>query len=70
MRDKVEPLLNSGDYTAALTELAALHEPVDAFFDNVMVMADDAAVRNNRLALLDSLRTLFLRIADLSRLQG
>jgi glycyl-tRNA synthetase beta chain len=70
MRDKVEPLLNSGDYTTALTELAALREPVDAFFDNVMVMADDAAVRSNRLALLDSLRTLFLRIADLSRLQG
>ncbi len=70
MRDKLEPLLNSGDYTTALTELAALRKPVDAFFDNVMVMADDAAVRNNRLALLDSLRTLFLRIADLSRLQG
>lgn len=70
MRDKLEPLLNSGDYTTALTELAALREPVDAFFDNVMVMADDTAVRNNRLALLDSLRTLFLRIADLSRLQG
>ena len=70
MRDKLEPLLNKGDYTTALTELAALREPVDAFFDTVMVMADDDAVRNNRLALLDSLRTLFLRIADLSRLQG
>jgi glycyl-tRNA synthetase beta chain len=70
MCDKVEPLLQSGDYTSALTELAALREPVDAFFDNVMVMADDPAVRGNRLALLDSLRTLFLRIADLSRLQG
>lgn len=70
MHEKVEPLLHNGDYTTALTELAALREPVDAFFDNVMVMADDAAVRSNRLALLDSLRTLFLRIADLSRLQG
>lgn len=70
MRQKLEPLIDNGDYTTALTELAALREPVDAFFDNVMVMADDIAVRNNRLALLDSLRTLFLRIADLSRLQG
>ena len=70
IHDKVEPLLQRGDYTAALTELAALRKPVDAFFDNVMVMVDDAAVRDNRLALLNSLRTLFLRIADLSRLQG
>jgi len=66
---EVEPLLSSGDYTAALTKLASLREPVDAFFDNVMVMADDEAIRNNRLALLNGLRKLFLRIADLSRLQ-
>ena len=67
--DDVEPLLKSGDYTAALTKLASLREPVDAFFDSVMVMADDEKIRNNRLALLNSLRKLFLRIADLSRLQ-
>jgi len=66
----VEPLLASGDYTAALTQLASLKGPVDAFFDNVMVMADDEAIRNNRLALLNILRQLFLRIADLSRLQN
>ena len=65
----VEPLLNSGDYTAALTKLASLREPVDTFFDGVMVMADDDKIRNNRLALLNILRKLFLRIADLSRLQ-
>ncbi|WP_126452049.1 glycine--tRNA ligase subunit beta [Sulfuriflexus mobilis] len=70
MRERLEPLLHKGDYTTALTELAALRGPVDAFFDNVMVMADDVAVRNNRLALLDGMRTLFLRIADLSRLQA
>lgn len=70
MRKNLEPLLDNGDYTGALSELAALREPVDAFFDHVMVMADDVAIRNNRLALLDSLRTLFLRIVDLSRLQG
>jgi len=66
---EVEPLLSSGDYTAALTKLASLREPVDSFFDGVMVMADNEAIRNNRLALLNSLRKLFLRIADLSRLQ-
>jgi len=69
MHGELEPLLGSGDYTSALTRLAGLREPVDAFFDNVMVMADDDAVRNNRLALLNGLRNLFLRIADLSRLQ-
>ena len=67
--DDVEPLLKAADYSAALTKLASLREPVDAFFDNVMVMAEDDAIRNNRLALLDGLRKLFLRIADLSRLQ-
>lgn len=67
---KVEPLLDKGDYTSALTNLASLREPVDSFFDNVMVMADDVAIRNNRLALLNTLRQLFLRIADLSRLQN
>ena len=45
-----------------------LREPVDRFFDDVMVMADDAAVRANRLALLGALRALFLDVADISRL--
>ena len=64
----VRPLLDERDYTRSLRELAALRQPVDSFFDDVMVMADDAAVRTNRLALLAGLRTLFLDVADISRL--
>jgi glycyl-tRNA synthetase beta chain len=58
------------DYGAALTRLAKLRPAVDAFFDGVMVNADDPALRNNRLALLAQLRGLFTRIADLSCLPG
>lgn len=58
--------LNQGDYTQALTALAQLQEPVDAFFDHVLVNAEDEAVRENRLALLHMLRELFLQIADIS----
>jgi len=64
----VRPLLDERDYTRALQSLAALRGPVDRFFDDVMVMADDAAVRANRLALLGALRALFLDVADISRL--
>jgi glycyl-tRNA synthetase beta chain len=59
-----------GDFGALCKQLATLREPVDGFFDAVMVMADDAAVRRNRLALLARLHRLFLAVADLSRLQG
>jgi glycyl-tRNA synthetase beta chain len=65
----VNVMFNEGDYENALWELSALRKPVDAFFDSVMVMADDPAIRNNRLALLGQMRDLFLRAADLSRLQ-
>jgi len=65
---KVLPLFEQGDYASALTSLASLREPIDIFFDEVMVMADDEAVRNNRLALLNRLRNLFLRVADISLL--
>lgn len=58
--------LQAGNYAEALSSLASLQEPVDAFFDNVMVNADDDAVRQNRLALLQNLRELFLQIADIS----
>ena len=58
------------DYAAALTRLARLRPAVDAFFDNVMVNAEDPALRNNRLALLAQLRAQFSRIADLSCLPG
>lgn len=68
--EKVIPLFDQGDYGTALSSLADLRAPVDAFFDKVMVMADDEAVRNNRLALLNRLRNLFLRVADISVLSG
>ncbi|GHG58499.1 glycine--tRNA ligase beta subunit [Alishewanella longhuensis] len=57
------------DYSEALTHLAALREVIDSFFDQVMVNADDLAVRANRLALLKQLRDLFLQVADISVLQ-
>ncbi len=56
------------EYTQALTCLAQLREPVDAFFDAVMVNADDASLRRNRLNLLKALRELFLQVADISQL--
>lgn len=65
----VTPLLQSHDYTPALTELATLRAPIDAFFDSVMVMADDAAIKQNRLRLLAELRALFISVADVSVLQ-
>jgi glycyl-tRNA synthetase beta chain len=61
--------MSKGDYTPALQKLAGLRDAVDAFFDQVMVMVDDDDLRANRLALLNELGTLFLRVADLSRLQ-
>jgi glycyl-tRNA synthetase beta chain len=67
-REKVGPLLAERRYARVLNELADLRDPVDRFFDDVMVMADDAAVRDNRLAVLGELRALFLDVADISRL--
>ena len=66
--ETVEPMIANRDYTDALTRLAELRVPVDRFFDDVMVMVVDAAMRNNRLALLGELRSRFLDIADISRL--
>lgn len=66
--EQVLPLFEQGDYASALRSLASLREPVDNFFDQVMVMAEDDATRNNRLALLNRLRNLFLRVADISLL--
>jgi glycyl-tRNA synthetase beta chain len=62
------PLLQRGDYAGYLKAFAVLKSPVDAFFDSVMVMVDDAAVRRNRLALLADLRQEMNRIADISKL--
>ncbi|RZV34486.1 MAG: glycine--tRNA ligase subunit beta [Chromatiales bacterium] len=67
-REKVSPMLEQRRYAEILNKLADLRDPVDRFFDDVMVMADDDAVRQNRLALLGELRALFLDVADISRL--
>jgi glycyl-tRNA synthetase beta chain len=67
---ELAPLFEQRDYTTALNRLAALRPQVDAFFTEVMVMADDAAVKANRLALLARLRGLFLQVADISLLQA
>ena len=63
---EVDIAVPSQDYTRILTALATLRNVIDNFFDNVMVMADDEAVKNNRLALLSLLRQLFLTTADIS----
>ncbi|MDG1163910.1 MAG: glycine--tRNA ligase subunit beta, partial [Porticoccaceae bacterium] len=68
LSDEVAPLFEQRDYNAVLTKLALLREPVDSFFDDVMVMAEDVAIRDNRLALLHSLRELFINVADISQL--
>lgn len=69
-RGNALPLFEKRAYVEALTLLAELREPIDTFFDEVMVMADDEAVRANRLALLAELRSLFLGVADVSRLSA
>lgn len=69
LRTEVQPLIAKGDYTAVLDKLANLRAPVDSFFDNVMVNAEDLALRQNRLAILNTLQNLFLQVADISLLQ-
>ena len=66
---EVQPLIAQGEYTAVLDKLAGLRQPVDNFFDNVMVNAEDAKLRQNRLAILNRLQGLFLQVADISLLQ-
>ncbi|MDN3555961.1 glycine--tRNA ligase subunit beta [Halomonas maura] len=68
-QDRVAPLFAESRYSDALDVLATLRQPVDTFFDEVMVMADDEAVKRNRLALLASLQALFLEVADIAELQ-
>ena len=70
LRAQVQPLFSAGNYAAALKALASLRPAVDEFFDKVMVMAEDTALRHNRLALLTNLSNLFLGAADISKLQG
>ena len=69
LRTEVQPLIAQGDYTAVLDKLANLRVPVDSFFDNVMVNAEDPVLRQNRLAILNTLQGLFLQVADISVLQ-
>lgn len=69
-QSQTRPMIAARDYTQTLTALASLQPTVDAFFDGVMVMAEDTAVRRNRLALLSAVRGLFLEVADVSELQA
>ncbi|MGR5143096.1 glycine--tRNA ligase subunit beta [Photobacterium sp. DNB23_23_1] len=69
MLASLSPVFDNGDYQQALSELATLREAVDAFFDNVMVMADDEQLKVNRLTMLNLLRNEFLKVADISLLQ-
>jgi len=66
----IEAQLAAADYTAALKALAGLRAAVDAFFDGVMVMAEDTQIRSNRLALLSRLAGLMNRVADISKLSS
>jgi glycyl-tRNA synthetase beta chain len=70
LRQDVERLVTAGRYEEAFSRLASLGGSVDAFFDHVLVMAEDVRLRANRLALLAALQRLFLHIANLSRLPG
>ncbi|WP_369309603.1 glycine--tRNA ligase subunit beta [Providencia rettgeri] len=69
LQDKLAPMFAQRNYQDALAELASLRDVVDEFFENVMVMDEDQAVRVNRLTLLSQLRELFLKVADISLLQ-
>ena len=70
VKPQADTLFESGDYTASLKALAALKAPVDDFFDNVMVNAEDPALKANRLGLLATLHQAMNRVADLSKLAG
>lgn len=70
VKEKVEPLMLVKDYQQAFTELANIKQPIDNFFDSVMVMADDEQIKVNRLTLLNEIRNNFLAIADISVLQN
>ena len=69
-KETVKPLQDKADYQGVLTALTALASPLSDFFDNVMVNADDENLKNNRLALLGQVRTLFLSVADIGVLQS
>jgi len=68
VRQEAQPLIDHGEYEAALTAILKMKEPVDLFFDKVMVMTDNHAIRHNRLSLLTAIAALFLQIGDFSKL--
>jgi glycyl-tRNA synthetase beta chain len=68
VQGRIDPLFTAGDYQGALSACASLRNPVDTFFDSVMVNTDDEAVRNNRLRLLTSLHASMNRVADIAQL--
>jgi len=67
-KERIDHHLKKKDYPSALLEMTEMRRPIDEFFDGVMVMVEDEAIRNNRLALLDGIGQLFLSIADFSKL--
>ena len=67
-KERIDLHLNKRDYSSALLEMTQMKKPVDDFFEGVMVMVEDEAIRNNRLGLLDEIGRAFLRIADFSKL--
>jgi glycyl-tRNA synthetase beta chain len=69
VRQDMEKYINGGEYSAALKAMLSMKEPVDAFFDGVMVMAEDENVRQNRLNLLTALGALIRQIGDISKMQ-
>lgn len=69
LKSDIQPLITQGKYTDVLDKLASLRSPIDNFFDNVMVNAEEPALRQNRLAILNTLQGLFLQVADISVLQ-
>jgi glycyl-tRNA synthetase beta chain len=68
VREQADPLIAQGDFSGALTIMLEVKEPVDRFFDDVMVMADDPAIRENRLNLLTALGALVRQVGDISRM--
>ena len=68
LEDSSKPLLASRDYNTLLKNLSSLREPVDRFFEEVMVVSEEPALQENRLSLLKRLRDLFLNVADISQL--
>ena len=68
IKDRVKDKTAKLDFRGALADIASLRKPVDAFFDTVMVMADDIAIRDNRLALLEEILSPFRELIDFSKI--